>query len=303
LEISLNRENTLSEKQLSLSNILPWLYGVLTCVLTLIFSYNNIQPWSTLFAILFGAFITYIVQDILQRDSEKRRINVDYVEKYYGPLLAEIQKIHNGVLINVGRNNDLRNLYNFRTQPQFYTMGDKLKTDYLSFNDEIGKLTDKIGFYDNKIIELIREKGNSFLMDWSNATFSSDHSYNPISLVYSYKGERASISLNNSILQEKNPVEIIKERVINFQEKGLQVEFYLDIKDEIGNINRVPDKKSYSERSKIIDEVFTYVRDNLYRDESYHDFKAELDNLRKKGESISSRLTEYIEKYVSIVNI
>lgn len=289
----------MSEKQPSLTDILSgFIVG-----LSLLITYLNIQPWSTFFAVLFGAFVTYIVQNKLQRDSEKRRVNVDYVEKYYGPLLAEIQKIQNGVLINVSRNNDLRNLDSFRTQPQFYTMGNKLKSDYLSFNEEVERLQNKIGFYNNKIIGLICEKGKDYLTNKPYATFTPDFSYNPISLIYLYEGQFANVPLSNSILRDKNPIEIIKERVVNFQEKGLEVEFYLDIKSEVGSTNKEVDRKSYSERSKIIDEIFTYVKDNLNRDESYREFKAELYNLRKKGESISSRLTKYIEKYVSMVNI
>jgi len=79
----------LSEKSTLWSEVI----SVILAVLTAIFTYLGTQPWNTLFAVLLGAFVTYTVQKRLQRESEKRARNAEYVEKYYGHLLVEIQKI------------------------------------------------------------------------------------------------------------------------------------------------------------------------------------------------------------------
>lgn len=104
-------------------------------------------------------------------------------------------------------------------------MGKKLRTNFLSFSNEIEKLAKKIGFYNSKVIDLIYEKGNRFLISSPDktATFVSDHSYSPISLRYSYESDRAVVTLPESILKDNNPIDLIKEKVINFQEKSLQV--------------------------------------------------------------------------------
>jgi len=44
-------------------------------------------------------------------------------------------------------------------------MGKKLRTDFLSFSEEIEKLAQKIRFYQGRIIDLICEKGNAYLVN------------------------------------------------------------------------------------------------------------------------------------------
>ncbi len=45
------------------------------------------------------------------------------------------------------------------------------------------------------------------------------------------------------------------------------------------------------------------TKEELNKDRAYRDFRTQLTRLRKEAESISSRLTKHIEKYVSTVDI
>ena len=291
----------MSEKSTSWSEIASGVFATLTLISTAL----STPPWSTLFAVLFGAIVTYMVQNRLQRESEKRKVNVDYVEKYYGPLLVEIQKIQDEVLTDVSGYYETRKLDTFKINPQFNTMGKKLRKDFLSFLDEIEKLTKKIRYYNGKVIDLICEKGNRFLISQPGTTinFIKDYSNPPILLRYSYGPDRVNIYLNDSILQDRNPIHIIEEKVANFQEPGLQVEFNLETRNDEGILRSGRDSKSYFERSMILDNIISEVKEELNRDESYRDFKVDLNNLIKNGDSLSTRLVGYIGKYVSIVDI
>jgi len=291
----------LSEKSTPWSEIVSGISAFFALILT----YLGIQPWNTLFAVVFGAAITYLVQKRLQGESEKRNVNLNYIETYYGPLLVEIQKIQYEVLSDMSGYYDFKKFDTFVKSPQFYTMGKKLRADFLTFSDEVEKLDKKISFYNNKIIDLIREKGNHYLTGPIDVKtiFIQDSSNPPIFLRYSNGPDKTGINLNNSILQDKNPIDIIKEKVKNFQEQCLQVELNLEKwKGEL-LFESGRDSKSYTERSMILNNIISEVQEELNRDKSYKDFKLELNNLKKMAENISSRLTKYINKYISIVDI
>ena len=289
----------------------PWseFASGLLAVLTVIATYLGTQPLTTLFAVLLGAFVTYAVQKRLQRESEKRSRNTEYIEKFYGPLLVEIQKIQDTVLANISGSYSFENLNNFRMLPQFYTMGKKLRVDFLSFSDEIGKLAQKITFYKNKILDLIHGKGQTSLSDTlgkiygKKVIFIPDYSYSPISFRYERESELLRITLENCILQDKSPINIIKEKVSNFQADDLKVEFYYVVDDGKGGYGPKYDTRSYPEREEIIDKIFSEVKSELNKDQAYNDFKTELNDLKKKADSISSRLAKYIGAYVSTVDI
>ena len=125
----------LDERSSPWSEVVSGIFAILTAIAT----YLGTQPLTTLFAVLLGATVTYSVQKRLQRESEKRSRNADYVEKYYGPLLVEIQKMQETVLNDVSEHYDFKSLEDFKTRPQFYTMGKKLRTDFLIFANEVGK--------------------------------------------------------------------------------------------------------------------------------------------------------------------
>jgi len=66
---------------------------------------------TTIFAISLGAGITYTIQKKLHRESEKRSRNTEYVEKYYGPLLVEIQK---NIFADISGHYNFQNLDSFK---------------------------------------------------------------------------------------------------------------------------------------------------------------------------------------------
>jgi len=295
----------LSEKATPWSELASGLFTILTVVTT----YLGTQPFTTLFAVLLGAFVTYAVQKRLQKGSEKRSRNAEYIEKFYGPLLVEIQKIQDTVLTSVSGSYNFENLKSFKMLPQFYTMGKKLRADFLSFSDEIRKLAQKISFYKNRIIDLIHEKGQAYLTDTfgktygKRVTFVSDHSYSPISLRYELESEWFRTSLETCILQDKSPINIIKDKVSNFQVDNLKVEIYYTVDEGKGGYSSYYDTRSYSERKEILDKILSEVKSELNKDQAYNDFRTELNDLRKKADSISSRLAKYIETHVSTVDI
>jgi hypothetical protein len=288
----------LSEKPTPWSEILTAISGVLTVVA----NYLGTQPLTTLFALLLGSTLTYTVQKRLQRETEKRSKNIEYVEQYYGPLLLEIQKIQEKVLTDFIGNYSLGNLIGFKTQPQFYTMGKKFRADFLSFIDEIDKLARNIQFYRRSINKKVNEEGNTYIVTefGKNVTLNYDPHNSSIILIYTHEGETSHASLVDCIIQDKSPIEIISENVSNFLQEDLQVSFnLLDTK----NNTQKYDRKSYAERRVILDKILLEIQAELNQDQSYKGFKRECENLREKAESISSRLTKYVEEYVSIVDI
>jgi hypothetical protein len=291
----------LSEKPTPWSEITSGLLAVLTAIST----YLGTQPLTTLFAVMLGAFVTYTVQKRLQSESEKRTRNVEYVETYYGPLLVEIQKIQDELLNNVSYYSDYNKVLGFKTHPQFYTMGKKLRVDFIDFTDKIVKLNEKIRFYKDKIIDLVCEKGQPHLVNPPGKTvvFNSDKSYSPIYFRYKRESDFFWVFVYDCILQDRNPIDIIKEKAANFQEEYLEIEFSLRVDDNTGHIAIESDQKRYSDRKEIIDQIVSEVTDELNQDQSYNDFRRELNDLRQKTASLSSRLAEYIEEYVSIVDI
>lgn len=285
----------------------PWsevLSGIFA-ILTVIATYLGTEPLNTLFAVLVGAFVTYSVQKKLQRESEKRSRNAEYVEKYYGPLLVEIQKIQETVLNLVSGHYNFESLEDFKTRPQFYTMGKKLRRDFLAFADEIVKLAEKITFYTGKIMDLIREAGNVYLENPPGklCAFVPDHSYSPIYLKYFRESERFTTTLQDCILRDKSPIDMVKDEVTDFQEESLEVDFFLECKYEKGGFSHESDRKSFPDRKEILSEIVSKVNAELGKDDGYKNFKSELSDLREKAESLSARITKYVEEYVSMVTI
>ncbi len=289
-------------------NHTPWseIITAISGFLTVLSNYLGTQPLTTLFAVLLGATATYTIQKRLQRESEKRSKNVEYVEQYYGPLLLEIQDIQDKILDNVSGFYEFRNFDGFRTRPQFYSMGRKFREDFVKFNDEIRNFADQIIYQRNKIINLICERGKPFLEIPSgaeNIAFLNDSSYPPIYLRYIRESDRVAGPLHDCFLQEKSPIELIKEKVTKFQEKFLVVEFDLEVDRGKQGHDREHSEKSYLERKKVLERIIFDVKEELNKDQSYVEFRKELEKLRNNAESISTRLSNYINKYVSTVDI
>lgn len=292
----------MSEKPTPWSEVVSGLFAILTAIST----YLGTQPLTTLFAVLLGAAVTYTVQSRLQRESEKRSRNADYIENYYAPLLVEIQKIQEDVLNNVSAFYDFQNLDNFKTRPQFYTMGKRFRADFANFTDDVIRLPGKTRFNRDRVINLICEKGSSYLNSKPTRiiAFSSDPNNSPIRLRYFHESEGINEPIYNCLLQDKSPTEIIKEKVTNFNEENLTVEFNLWVEDmTTGRKSAELDTKKYSEVRDMLDKLLSEVKGELNRDLSYNSFKVDLAVLRKKAESVSSRLARYIEEYVPIVDI
>jgi len=256
--------------------------------------------------VLLGATVTYSVQKRLQRDSEKRGKNAEYVEKYYGPLLVEIQKIQETVLNDVSNYYDFHSLEDFKTRPQFYTMGKKLREDFLTFTVEIVKLVDKIGFYRGRVKDLIREIGDAHVVSplGRRSSFVSDLSYSPVYLKYCRESERFAGTLDDCILLGKSPVDLVKGKVAHFQEESLEVEFYVDVEltGLISAHTKEYDRKSFHERKEILDEIVLKVNAGFDKDDGYRNFQSELADIRKKAASLSVRIRKYVERYVSTVD-
>jgi len=291
----------MEERSTPWSEVTSGIFGILTAIAT----YLGTQPLSTLFAVLLGAAVTYSVQKRLQRDSEKRSRNVEYVEKYYGPLLVEIQKIQATVLNDVSGHYDFTSLKDLQTRPQFYTMGKKLRADFLFFIDEIARLAGKMNFYRRKIGGLIRQMGTPYIVNPPGklCEFVPDLNYAPIYLRYAHESEWFAGTLEDCILRDKSPADIVKDKVTGFQKESLEVEFYLLAKDEQGGSGAEYDRKSYPEREEVLNDIVSKVNTELSKDDGYRIFKSELSDLRRKAASLSARLAKYVEKYVSIVDI
>ncbi|MCJ7422774.1 hypothetical protein MUP01_00690 [Candidatus Bathyarchaeota archaeon] len=288
-------------------NSSPWselLSGVFA-VLTAIATYLGTQPFSTLFAVLLGAAVTYSVQKRLQRESEKRSKNAEYVEEYYGPLLLEIQKIQRVVLIDVSERYDFGNLEEFKARPQIYTMGGKFSADFLAFSDEIMKFPEKTRYYRDRIRKLIHEMGNDFLANpaGGHRSFVSDLSYAPVSLKYSFESDWFEVPLDSCVLRGKSPIDIIKDKATSFNEESLGVVLYLVVDDRRGGFSNEYDVKSFTERKEMLNEILSRVNAELDKDVGYNNFRSELTELRKTAASLSNRLAKYVEKYVSTVDI
>lgn len=282
------------------SEVLSGVFAVLTAIAT----YLGTAPFNTLFAVLLGAAVTYSVQRRLQRDSEKRSKNVEYVEKYYGPLLVEIQKIQENVLDSIS-GYDYTRLEEFKTQPQFYSMGKQLKADFLGFADAIAKFSSKISYYKETTQRLICKFGNDYLSNppGKRRRFASEQSYPPVYLKYHHKFEWFMTKLEDCILLGKDPVEMVKEKAVNFQEENIEVEFWLEVEDEAGVSHKSYEPTAFRERKEAVREIIAKVRAELDKDEGYRVFQSELCDLRQKALRLSARLCKYVEGYVSIVEI
>lgn len=273
--------------------------------LTAIATYLGTQPFNTLFAVLLGAAVTYSVQKRLQRESEKRSKNAEYVEKYYGPLLVEIQKIQRVILIDVSESYDFGSFNDFKARPQIYTMGRKFSADFLAFSDEIMKFPKKIRYYRDRIRKLIREMGGDFLVNPAGGhhSFVSDPSYAPVSLKYSCESDWFEVPLDCCILRGKSPIDIVKDKVTSFNEESLKVVFYLVVDDGRGGVRNEYDVKSFTERKEMLNEILSRVNAELDKDIGYNNFRSELSELQKTATSLSNRLAKYVKKYVSTVDI
>ncbi|MCJ7423535.1 hypothetical protein MUP01_04615 [Candidatus Bathyarchaeota archaeon] len=288
-------------------NSSPWsviLSGVFAA-LTAIAAYLGTQPLNTLFAVLLGAAVTYSVQKRLQRESEKRSKNAEYVEEYYGPLLIEIQKIQRVILIDVSERYDFGSFEEFKARPQIYTMGGKFSADFLAFSDEIMKFPEKTRYYRDRIRKLICEMGSDFLVNpaGGHRGFVSDLSYSPVSLKYSYESDWFEVSLDSCVLRGKSPIDIVKDKATSFTEESLKVIFHLVVDDGKGGVSNEYDTKSFTERKETLHEILSRVNAELDKDIGYNDFRSELSELRKMAASLSNRLAKYVEKYVSTVDI
>jgi len=96
---------------------------------------------------------------------------------------------------------------------------------------------------------------------------------------------------------------LVRDSVTDFKEEGLEVDFYLDVDDGQGNIGKDHDSKNFTERKELLSEIISKVNVELYKDVGYRNFKSEMFELGKKAASLSTRLTKYVENYVSIVDI
>jgi hypothetical protein len=134
-------------------------------------------------------------------------------------------------------------------------------------------------------------------------SFVSDRGYSPVNLRYNRESEWFFASLEDCILRGSSPIEIVKNRVANFQEESLEVEFYLDVKDDHGGFGHEYDRKNFPQRKEVLDEIISRAVAELNKDEGYRDFQRELADLRRKAASLSGRLGKYVGEYVSIVNI
>ena len=283
------------------SEVLSGVFAVLTAIATFL----GTKPFDTLFAVLVGAAVTYSVQKRLQRDSEKRSKNVEYVEKYYGPLLVEIQKIEENVLDSISDRYDYTRFEEFKTQPQFYSMGKKVKADFLGFADAIVKFSRKISYYKEATQRLICKFGNDYLGNTprKRRRFAFEQSHPPVYLKYHHKSQWFMTKLEDCILLGKDPVEMVKEKAVNFQEENIEVEFWLEVEDETGISHRSYETTAFHERKEAVREITAKVRAELDKDEGYRVFQSELSDLRQKALSLSARLSKYVERYVSIVEI
>jgi hypothetical protein len=245
------------------------------------------------------------VQRRLQRDSEKRSKNVEYVEKYYGPLLIEIEKIKENVLDSISDRHDYTRFEEFKTQPQFYSMGKKVKADFLGFAGAIEKFSRKIGYYKETTQRLICKFGNDYLSNTpgKRCRFAFEQSHPPVYLNYQHKFEWFMTKLEDCILLDKDPVEMVKEKAVNFQEENIEVEFWLEVEDETGVSHKSYEPTAFREKKEAVREIIAKVRAELDKDEGYRVFQSELSDLRQKTLSLSARLSKYVERYVSIVEL
>lgn len=104
-------------------------------------------------------------------------------------------------------------------------------------------------------------------------------------------------------MRNKSPIDVVKDKVTDFQEASLDVEFFLEAKYDQGGSGQERDIKSFPERKEVLTEIISKVNAELDKDDGYKNFKSELSDFRKKAESLSVRLTKYVEECVSIVNI
>jgi len=270
-----------------------------------IFFVLNLEPFKTLFAYITGATITIFFQRRLQNEAEKRRKNTEYVETYYGPLLITLQEIRKSLFEEaLLRNIQIMTLKEFQWKPQIFTMDEKLRSTFITIINDVDRANEELLHYTRKIKEIINEKGNKYLEKPPSGSlrFNPDTSYSPIHLRYSHNAERITESLETCIILDKEPVEAIKQRIRDFHEEDLSVEFYLEVGYVPSGSGLKIDEKRYSERKAVLNKIITEVKSELAQDKGYNDFKSHLELLRKKLQGFSSHLEPHVQKYVSIVD-
>ena len=60
---------------------------------------------------------------------------------------------------------------------------------------------------------------------------------------------------------------------------------------------------SANEEIKIAEKLISDVNEELMQDKSYNDFRTELTRLQKKADSLITRLSQYVNKYITTVDI
>jgi hypothetical protein len=290
-------------------NDTPWstISTIISGFFTFLGYYLNIEPFKILFSVLFGAMVTFWVQDRLGKNTEKREINRKYVEDFYAPLLAEIHDIQGKVLHEVSMNYDRKKIERFIHEPQFYTMAYPIREDYQTFAYIIESLLDQIRYYNRYIQELIRAKGNIYLAQRKEANIDTvifhPQMENPILLRYNHKAEFVAEALEHCFLRDQTPLEIIEYHLANLQKEFLNVEYDLLITQGENEPLYIRDIKPFSERENEINNIIADVKQELLKDNAYQDFKTELHTMRKRATDLVERLSDYINEYLSLVDI
>lgn len=278
--------------------------AVISGIGSAIFFALNLEPFKTLFVFIFGSIFSTVIQKRLQNDAEKRSKNREYVETYYGPLLITLQEIRRSIFEEAFLSDvDIGKLHEFQSKPQIFTMGEKLRLKFITIINDVYMANRELPYYTQKIRKLICEKGYKYLEKRPDGQlqFNPDTGSSPIWLKYEYNAGWTSKSLEACIILDKEPMEIIKERVRDFHEKGLSVSFELQLLSSLHGWSREVDQKPYSERQGVLNNIITEVRSELAQDKGYTDFKSHLDSLKEKLQSLTSSLSSHVEKYVSTV--
>jgi hypothetical protein len=185
-------------------------------------------------------------------------------------------------------------------------MGGKLRDDFNSFIIGLERVQRQTPFYRSRIADLVAEKGNLHLnVSTRGGYLISEGGESPILLRYADGHERRSFSLIDCILFAKKPLDMMREQVSGFREEYLNIAYSINTPARETTRGRVvlPVEQRYSDYDDATDRILNDVREALASTGGYNEFNEDCVNLAKIGDSLSQRLTKYVEQYVQLVDI
>ncbi len=259
----------------------------------------KIEPLNFLFTFILGSLVTYSVQSKLQDRSDKKKIIKEIIEKIYGPLYVELQKIDDKLVngfetiyhseIDFGGEAKCGVWEEINTYPMFFSIPKNLRDEI----DHIITISERI----NHSIDEIERIITPILFEVSNSIMSPNYQ-NVQGLYVEYKSKRGTILFSSNILNyiilNIDPVDDMKLR---FQDYTIDCFFvgivmgahYIPIPfiDEQGNIYKIIETTTHKINQE--KEVSTFITDRA--------------TLAKRINKVLPRIERYIDKNYSTIKI